>query len=149
MEQRTYNHRDREDLAALDADLRTLTHVQKASAALLAIEAELFRPLWPIRLAYAASCRIYGCAEATGRIANGMSKQFPGAVDGLWRDLMRHMKEGRNTDDPTSSGAWNHRELRMFLFIVETLGWKPPANTPRLPTESDRDLLSPANSQAN
>jgi hypothetical protein len=153
MEKRIYNHRLPADLAALETDLQSLTRIQKASAALLAIEAELFRPLWPVRLAYAVACRIYGCANATGRIATGMSKQFPGSVDGLWRDLMRHMKEGRNSDDATSAGGWNYRDLRMFLYIVETLGWTPPAERaapdiqePAQPATRLADTASPARS---
>jgi hypothetical protein len=123
---RSYNHRDPRDLLALRDDLSTLTDLQRSILLVAAVKAGLHHPRGPVRLAFWFVFRTYGDRDGMARAAaawNGLPKRM---TKEEWNRLLTHIVSGRNTEDPTSAGGLNHRDLLMFLNGACLAGWTPP-----------------------
>ncbi|MDW7555405.1 hypothetical protein D9623_33745 (plasmid) [Azospirillum brasilense] len=71
-------------------------------------------PFW-VRISLALAIWRHGRLLAYFAFFSRMDKAKPGAADDAWDQIIRHMLDGKDTEQPGSVGGFCQRELDMFV----------------------------------
>ena len=125
---KTYSHREKSDLLELRADMADMPLADKATVVFLSCRAGLFRVSASLRIALSLVGARHGQENGARRFGRTLERMSPGTIERLWDDMvMKHVVDGHDTYDRTSSGGFNAKELETFIGIACAEGWNPPS----------------------
>ena len=127
---RDYNHRLKQDLEALEADLSSLTREQKAIVWTALVRGGVSsspngRSVWECALTMTGfSAGENGLARS---VETAMGKLPPENVDKEWDLFLAFLLRGKNADDPDLGGRLQPPGPDRLSQDCPAAGWRPPA----------------------
>ncbi|MFC5353526.1 hypothetical protein [Azospirillum himalayense] len=111
----TFSAKSRDDLEMLAEAASCMPPRQRvAVAARCFADGLMVMPLW-VRIGLAVAIWRHGRLLAYFAFFSRMDKAKPGAADDAWDQIIRHMLDGKDTEQPGSVGGFCQRELDMFV----------------------------------